>query len=244
VFKDVYEKGIKTPDIQLIERFDPSLRTEAEFGKSSSRSVFKDISDMTYAFDFRRTMEFEASMELFWGAMYNKYIDQNGESITYAEAWTSDENGKLILKEGIDPNYSFDEVFHSFKLGETLESIAEKYNISVEALKYRSGIESVSKLIPGEEIRVGDASEFKRMKLLLQGLNKKVTGSLDKFDTAQAEKYIEHLLSIKDLLQECSLINIKWIQQLEIKEDMSITGILKHLKKDTTCKLFKLFINY
>ena len=190
VFKDVYEKGIKTPDIQLVERFDPALRTHEEFGKSSSRSVFKDLSDMTYAFDFRRTMELEASMELFWGVMYNKYVDQNGESIPYAEAWTSDEDGKLILKEGIDPNYSFDEVFHSFKLGETLESIAKKYNISVEALKYRSGIESVSNLIPGEEIRVGDASEFKRMKLMLQGVNKKVTGSLDKFDTPQAEKYL------------------------------------------------------
>jgi hypothetical protein len=190
VFKDVYEKGIKTPDIQLVERFDPSLRTESEFGKSASRSIAKDLSDMTYAFDFRRTMEFEASMELFWGVMYNKYVDQNGESIPYADAWTSDAEGRLVLKEGIDPNFSFDEVFHRYTAGETLDSIAKKYNISVEALKYRADIESVADLIPGEEIKVGDASEFKKMKLLVQGVNKKVTGSLDKFDTPQAEKYL------------------------------------------------------
>ncbi len=190
VFKDVYEKGIKTPDIQLVERFDPSLRTESEFGKSASRSIAKDLSDMTYAFDFRRTMEFEASMELFWGVMYNKYVNQNGESIPYADAWTSDAEGRLVLKEGIDPNFSFDEVFHRYTAGETLDSIAKKYNISVEALKYRADIESVADLIPGEEIKVGDASEFKKMKLLVQGVNKKVTGSLDKFDTPQAEKYL------------------------------------------------------
>jgi len=190
VFKDVYEKGIKTPDIQLVERFDPSLRTESEFGKSASRSIAKDLLDMTYAFDFRRTMEFEASMELFWGVMYNKYVNQNGESIPYADAWTSDAEGRLVLKEGIDPNFSFDEVFHRYTAGETLDSIAKKYNISVEALKYRADIESVADLIPGEEIKVGDASEFKKMKLLVQGVNKKVTGSLDKFDTPQAEKYL------------------------------------------------------
>lgn len=195
VFKDAYAKGMKTQDIQLIERFDTALRTEKEFGKSSSRSIAKDLSDMTYMFDFRRTMEFEATMELFWGAMYNKYVDQvqddgTVKSISYADAWTTDSEGVLQLKEGIDPNFGFREVLHTFTAGQTLSEIAKLYNITEEQLKKRSGISSVSELTPGQEIIVGDATEFKRMKLLIQGINKKVTGNLDRFDTAHAEKYL------------------------------------------------------
>jgi hypothetical protein len=190
VFKDIYAKGMKTQDIQLIERFDPALRAEQEFGKSSSRSIAKDVLDMTYAYDFRKTMELEASMELFWGVMYNKYVDQNGVSISYADAWTTDSEGRLQLKEGIDPNFGFREVKHTYTAGETLADIAKQYNISEEALKGRTGINSVSELTPGEEITVGDGKEFRRMKILVQGINKKVTGTLDRFDTPQAEKYI------------------------------------------------------
>lgn len=195
VFKDIYERGMKTQDVQLIERFDPALRTEQEFGRSSSRSIAKDLSDMTYAYDFRKTAELEATMELFWGIMYNKYVDQvqpDGSKvpITYADAWTTDDKGKLTLKEGIDPNYDFNDVTHIFTAGETLASIAQKYGISEEALKGRTGIESNSELKPGMEIQVGNASEFKRMKFLTQGVGKKVTGSMDKFDTPQAEKML------------------------------------------------------
>lgn len=195
VFKDIYERGMKTQDVQLIERFDPALRTEQEFGRSSSRSIAKDLSDMTYAYDFRKTAELEATMELFWGIMYNKYVDQvqpDGSKvpITYADAWTTDDQGKLTLKEGIDPNYNFNDVTHIFTAGETLASIAQKYGISEEALKGRTGIESNSELKPGMEIQVGNASEFKRMKFLTQGVGKKVTGSMDKFDTPQAEKML------------------------------------------------------
>lgn len=195
VFKDAYAKGMKTQDIQLIERFDIALRTEKDFGKSSSRSIAKDLSDMTYMFDFRRTMELEASMELFWGAMYNKYIDQVQEdgtptSIPYADAWTTDSNGVLQLKEGIDPNYGFREVIHTYAQGETLSEIAKRYNITEEQLKKRAGISSVSELTPGQEVIVGNATEFNRMKLLMQGINKKATGSLDRFDTPHAEKYL------------------------------------------------------
>ena len=195
VFKDAYAKGMKTQDIQLIERFDTALRTGKEFGKSSSRSIAKDLSDMTYMFDFRKTMDYEATMELFWGAMYNKYVDQvqpdgSVKSITYADAWTTDADGVLQLKEGIDPNFGFREVLHTFTAGQTLSEIAKLYNITEEQLKKRSGISSVSELTPGQEIIVGDATEFKRMKLLIQGINKKITGNLDRFDTAHAEKYL------------------------------------------------------
>jgi LysM repeat protein len=195
VFKDAYAKGMKTQDIQLIERFDPSLRTEQDFGKSSSRSIAKDLSDMTYMFDFRRTMEFEASMELFWGVMYNKYVDQvqpdgSVKSISYADAWTTDSDGVLQLKEGIDPNFGFREIKHAYTQGETLSEIAKKYNITEEQLKKRSGIDSVSELTPGQEITVGNATEFNRMKLLIQGINKKATGTMDRFDTPHAEKYL------------------------------------------------------
>jgi hypothetical protein len=195
VFKDIYAKGMKTQDIQLIERFDPAVRTEQEFGRSSSRTIAKDVLDMTYAYDFRKTMELEASMELFWGVMYNKYIDQvqpdgTKKSISYADAWTTDSEGRLQLKEGIDPNFGFRDVKHTYMAGDTLASIAKQYNITEEALKGRTGITNISELTPGDEITVGDSKEFRRMKILVQGVSKKVTGTLDRFDTPQAEKYL------------------------------------------------------
>jgi len=195
VFKDIYARGMKTQDVQLLERFDPALRTEQEFGRSSSRSIAKDVLDMTYAYDFRKTLELEASMELFWGIMYNKYVDQvqpdgTKQSISYADAWTTDSEGRLQLKEGIDPNFGFRDVKHTYMAGDTLASIAKQYNITEEALKGRTGITSISELTPGDEITVGDSKEFRRMKLLVQGVSKKVTGTLDRFDTPQAEKYL------------------------------------------------------
>jgi hypothetical protein len=134
VFKDIYEQGIKSADIQLVERMDPTAMFDKNFGKSSSRSKLKDLADLSYAYDFRRTMELEAALEMFWGMMYNKYIPQAGssEDIAYADAWETDDRGILKLKDGIDPTYDYKKVEHEYKRGETFESIAKRYNIYVD----------------------------------------------------------------------------------------------------------------
>jgi len=192
VFKDIYEQGIKSADIQLIERMDPTAMFGKNFGKSSSRSKLKDLADLTYAYDFRRTMELEAAMEMFWGIMYNKYIPQAGssEDITYADAWETDDKGILKLKDGIDPAYDYKKVDHEYKFGDTFESIGKRYNITAEQVKQRSGITDMSKLEPGDKITVGNMEEFINMKFLQQGIQKKTTGLMDVFDTPQAEKYL------------------------------------------------------
>lgn len=192
VFRDIYNQGIKSADIQLIERMDPTAMFGKNFGKSSSRSKLKDLADLTYAYDFRRTMELEASLEIFWGIMYNKYIPQAGssENIAYADAWETDDKGILKLKEGIDPAYDYKKVDHEYKLGDTFESIGKRYNITAEQVKKRSGINDLSKLEPGDKITVGNMEEFLNMKFLQQSVQKKTTGLMDVFDTPQAEKYL------------------------------------------------------
>jgi hypothetical protein len=171
---------------------DPTAMFDKNFGKASSRSKLKDLADLTYAYDFRRTMELEASLEMFWGMMYNKYIPQAGssEDIAYADAWETDDKGILKLKEGIDPAYDYKKVDHEYKRGDTFESIAERYNITPEQVKRRSGITDISKLEPGDKITVGNMEEFLNMKFLLQSAQKKTTGLMDVFDTPQAEKYL------------------------------------------------------
>jgi len=192
VFKDVYEQGIKSADIQLVERMDPTAMFGKNFGKSSSRSKLKDLADLTYAYDFRRTMELEAALEMFWGMMYNKYIPQAGssEDIAYADAWETDDRGILKLKDGIDPTYDYKKVEHEYKLGDTFENIAKRYNITAEQVKKRSGITDISKLEPGDKITVGNMEGFLNMKFLLQSAQKKTTGLMDVFDTPQAEKFL------------------------------------------------------
>lgn len=192
VFKDIYEQGVKSADIQLIERMDPTSMFGKNFGKSSSRSKLKDLADLSYAYDFRRTMELEAALEIFWGMMYNKYIPQAGssEDISYANAWETDDKGFLKLKDGIDPTYNYKKVEHDYKLGDTFESIGKKYNITGDEVKKRSGITDLSKLETGDKITVGNMEGFINMKFLLQSAQKKTTGLMDLFDTPQAEKYI------------------------------------------------------
>jgi hypothetical protein len=192
VFKDVYEQGVKSPDVQLIERMDPTAMFEKNFGKSSSRSKLKDLADLTYAYDFRRTMELEAALEIFWGIMYNKYIPQAGsaEDISYAEAWETDDKGILKLKDGIDPAYDYKKVEHEYKLGDTFDNIAKRYNITPEQVKERSGITDLSRLEPGDKITVGNMEEFLNMKFLQQSVQKKTAGLMDRFDSPQAEKYL------------------------------------------------------
>jgi hypothetical protein len=192
VFKDVYEQGIKSADIQLVERMDPTAMFDKNFGKSSSRSKLKDLADLSYAYDFRRTMELEAALEMFWGMMYNKYIPQAGssEDIAYADAWETDDRGILKLKDGIDPTYNYKKVEHEYKRGDTFENIGKRYNITADEVKRRSGISDISKLEPGDKITVGNMEGFMNMKFSLQSVQKKTTGLMDVFDTPQAEKFL------------------------------------------------------
>jgi hypothetical protein len=107
---DLYVKGPKSLNTQLIQLFDPTqTKYEAhKFGEGLSRTPFKDMLSMSWLLSPRKWSEENAALGLFGGMMKYKLIDQtiNGTTtkIQYMDAWEI-KNGVITLKEGIDKKY-------------------------------------------------------------------------------------------------------------------------------------------
>lgn len=102
---EVYEKGPKSHNIQLVEVFDPVQgRFEEKFGDSMSRSLGKDTASLSWLYNFRKWTELQASLQTFAGMMHFKKVKQDGKDIDYIDAWET-VDGKIRLKKGIDPTW-------------------------------------------------------------------------------------------------------------------------------------------
>ena len=198
--KGIYTLGSKSLNMQLMEAFDPITgKTDKDFGKSTSRTFIKDLLDMTWMYDPRRLMEVEAGLQVFGGMMYHKKVEQiqpdgSVKKIDYIDAWEKDANGQLKLKDGINPEWSNKDIDHVYMEGDTLESIAKKYSLSVDELKAKNKINDLTSLNPGDTIIIGRSKMFSDFKLKIQGVGKKLNGMTDKFDSPQAEKYLAYRL--------------------------------------------------
>ena len=194
--KGIYTHGPKSLDIQMMEYFDPITgKTKKDFSKSASRSFLKDMLDMTWMYDIRKLAEVEAGLEVFWGMMYNKYIDQkdsagNVHKIRYSEAFELDDKGLLKLKDGIDPEYGVQPISHVFQVGDSLDSIAKKYSMSVEDLMKKNDIENANDVKEGDELIISENALFNDFKLKIQGVGKRLNGLLDQLDSPLASKYL------------------------------------------------------
>jgi len=104
----VYAKGPKSLNVQLVELMDPAQgRFEDKIGESLSRTITKDVASMTWLYNFRKWTELQATLQIFFGMMHHKRIEQKQpdgttKQIEYANAWEV-KDGKIQLKEGIDP---------------------------------------------------------------------------------------------------------------------------------------------
>ena len=194
--KDIYTLGPKSLDMQMMEHFDPITgKTRKDFSKSASRSFVKDMLDGSWMFDARKLAEVEAGLEVYWGMMYNKYIDQVDESgkvnkIRYADAFELDAEGMLKLKSGIDLEWGVDAIKHKIEQGDTIESIAKKYNITEEALLKSNGMEASDELEEGSELTISSNKLFNDFKLKIQGVGKKLNGLMDEYESPEANKYL------------------------------------------------------
>lgn len=194
--KGIYTHGPKSLDIQMMEYFDPITgKTKKDFSKSASRSFLKDMLDMTWMYDARKLAEVEAGLEVFWGMMYNKYIDQtdaagNVQKIRYSDAFELDDKGMIKLKDGIDPEYGVQSINHVYQVGDSLESIAKKYNVTVEDLMKKNDIEDAADVKEGDELIISENALFNDFKLKVQGVGKRLNGLLDQLDTPLASKYL------------------------------------------------------
>jgi LysM repeat protein len=195
----VYSRGPKSLMLQMMEIFDPITgKTKKDFGKSSSRTFMKDFMDATWMYDFRRLTDLEAGLQVFGGMMYKQYVDQklsdgSVRSIKYIDAWELNEDQQMVLKEGIDPEWSNVRVRHVYNEGDTWESIAKQYNVPVEELKKKNKV-ALKDLEFGDEVVIADAKKFNDFKLKVQGVGKRLNGQMDEFDDAQANKYLGYRL--------------------------------------------------
>ena len=196
----IYSRGPKSLDLQIMENFDPITgKTKKDFGKSSSRTFMKDFMDGTWMYDFRRLTDLEAGLQVFGGMMYRKHVSQiqkdgSQKLIPYMNAFELNAEKQMVLKEGIDPSYGTEHVKHAFEKEDTWESLAKKYNVTVEELQKRNNNVNITELAVGDEIVISKSEKFKTFKLKIQGIGAKLNGQLDELDNPQANKFLMYRL--------------------------------------------------
>ena len=193
--KGIYTKGPKSLTLQMMELFDPITgKTGKDFGKSSSRTFVKDFLDGTWMYDSRRLMEVESGLQLFFGMMSHKEIDQTQpdgsvKKIKYVDAFELNSDNQMILKPGINLDWGTVPTDYDVQAGDTLESIAKKFNTTVEELKNKNKMKS-NDLTEGQSLIISNSKLFNDFKLKIQGVGKKLNGLVSSEDSSQADKYL------------------------------------------------------
>ena len=193
--KGIYSKGPKSLDLQMMEQFDPITgKTKQDFGKSTSRTFVKDFLDGTWMYDSRRLMEVESGLQLFYGMMYHKEIEQTQpdgsvKKIKYVEAFELNSDNQMVLKDGINPEWGTMPMDYEVQAGDTLESIATKYHMTAEELKAKNKLTTDS-IDEGQQLIISRSKNFNDFKLKIQGVGKKLNGLIAEEDSPQADKYL------------------------------------------------------
>lgn len=195
--KGIYQLGPKSLLLQMMELFDPVTgKTKKDFGKSTSRTFIKDMLDGTFLYDGRKLLELNASLQLFFGMMHHKTIEQtiDGKTnkIKYFEAFELGDNDIITLKPGIDPEWNFKPITHVYAAGETLDEIAKKYSTTVDRIKELNLSDTFE---PGDSIKISDAKLFNDFKLKIQGTGKRLNGQIAEEDNPRASKYLLYNLA-------------------------------------------------
>jgi len=193
--KGIYQIGPGAESTQLVQIFDPVFKMEDEFGRSITRSLYKDLVNGEWMFMHRKFGEMDVAMKLFASFLHGQKIDMTGADgkstlIRYADAWEKDIDGIIQLKKGIHPGWSYKSVFHTFSKGESLQEIADSYGISVKELQAKNHIKAVEQLEDGQELVIAKSENFKAFKNRLQGTSRRLFGVYDKFGQPEGNKYI------------------------------------------------------
>jgi hypothetical protein len=192
----IYKKGAKSLNLQLIDIFDPVIgKVEKDYGKTATRSFIRDMFDGTWAYDARKLMEVEGAFQVMGGMMYHKEVDQvqpdgSVKKIKYVNAWELNDKKEITLKEGINPEWGNRYTDHTVAANETLETIAKRYNMSVEELAAKNKIKTNAALAEGQELVISRNTMFNDYKLKMHGVQKRLNGAMDELDSPQAEKFL------------------------------------------------------
>jgi hypothetical protein len=195
--KGIYQLGPKSLLLQMMEVFDPVTgKTKKDFGKSTSRTFIKDMLDATFLYDGRKLLELNASLQLFFGMMHHKTIEQTvggkTSKIKYFDAFEMGDDSIIRLKPGIDPEWNYKPITHTYVAGESLTDIAEKYSTTVDRIKELNLSDTFE---PGDVVKISDAKLFNDYKLKIQGTGKRLNGQIADEDNPRASKYLLYNLA-------------------------------------------------
>jgi len=142
----IWGGNYNTLDTQLIMFMDPLQgKADESIGKDSSRTLAKDIASLSFVYSPRKFMEMEGGLQLFYSMMYHKQIPitVNGKetTIAYADAFETDKNGRLKLKNGIDASYGI--------TYETDESGQERVVLGKEFIRMQNAVHEKFKDLNG-----------------------------------------------------------------------------------------------
>ena len=203
----LYKRGAQSHMQQMVQVFDPVQgRFEDKFAQTLSRTAAKDAASFSWLYSPRKWVEIQANLQLFGGMMYHKKITQKTEDgekqISYMDAFET-VDAQIRLKDGIDVRYGIEPIYHALKAGETIESIAEKYNIPAEAIEQTfKNLDIEDKLDLVEEIEEERMEELEEIET--------------KLDEAEDELERTKLMDIQEA------INKKYDKQIEKKSSIKI----------------------
>ena len=204
ISSQTYRKTPKTLNVQMIQIFDALKgQFEDKFAESMSRTIVKDVAEFSWLYNVRKWTESEATLSLFGAMMKKQKVTQtiNGESktIDYMDAWKLDDNNKIVLREGIDPEWGQHKVEHKYGQGQSLDDIAKDNFITVEELKERNkkifGKDSSSPNYNtrpqlGTILTIATGEKFKSIKNRIDSIQAGVQGAYDAFNQPDAQRFL------------------------------------------------------
>jgi hypothetical protein len=191
-----YAKGKKSLNLQLMDNFDMSPgKTGSDMGKSTTRTAVKDLLDAAWLYSDRKLTELQGALDIGFSLLEFQTVEQiqpdgSKKEIRYADAFEIDADGLIKLKDGIDPEYGSRYVDHVIEAGNTIESIAKKYNMTPEELMQKNSLKKGSTLKEGESLVISRNKKFNEMKRRMASANKKLNGTISKIDSPIGEKYL------------------------------------------------------
>jgi hypothetical protein len=186
----IYQIGAKTLNVQLTELFQVSMKDPREsFVRASSRSLPSDVLGMSWLYNFREWLQGQSEASLFGAMMYKQTVYQYDKPIAYMDAWEI-RDGVLTIKEGIDPDYNARKTTHLFVAGDTIDSISTRYNIPIDELKKRLGLENLNDVEPGTELTVATGAKFKDMLNKFNIVQQSLEGNYANMNQPLAQGYL------------------------------------------------------
>ena len=190
-----YSRGVKSLEMQMADAFDMAPgKAKKDIGVSASNTAFKQLLDGAWMYSDRKLTEFQGALELGYSLLDWQMVDQiqpdgsSVEQIRYVDAFETDADGIAKLKAGINPEWAMTYTDHVVEDGDTLESLAKKYNIPVEDLTAKNKLDKNAKLEEGQSIIISRNEKFNMMKLRIASANKKLNGTVGAIESPTAEK--------------------------------------------------------